>query len=101
MPRKFQSVVSSKSLDEFRLIGAICRSGAQVIPEMKVPKNATIQYVGFPRNRRIMEFAILSFFRKALEISGAKTIDVHFTLPIEAGEGYCELWLSWDGRTRQ
>jgi hypothetical protein len=70
--------------------------GVQIIPEMKGPNSATIQYVGFSRNHRIMGFAILGFFRKALEISGAKKIDVHFTVPIEAGEKFCELALSWD-----
>jgi len=70
--------------------------GVQIIPEMQGPKSATIQYVGFSRNHRIMGFAIIGFFRKALEISGAKKVDVHFTVPIEAGEKFCELALSWD-----
>jgi len=70
--------------------------GVQIIPEMKGPNSARIQYVGFSRNHRIMGFAILGFFRKALEISGAKKVDVHFTVPIEAGEKFCELALLWD-----
>ena len=70
--------------------------GVQIIPEMKGPNGSTIQYVGFSRNHRIMGFVILGFFRKALEISGAKKIDVHFSVPIEAGEKFCELVLSWD-----
>lgn len=70
--------------------------GVQIIPEMKGPSSATIQYVGFSRNHRIMGFAILGFFRKALEISGAKKVDVHFTVPIEAGEKFCELALGWE-----
>ena len=69
--------------------------GVQIIPEMKGPDRATIQCVGFSRNHRIMGFAILGFFRKALEISGAKKVDVHFTVPIEAGEKFCELALTW------
>lgn len=70
--------------------------GVQIIPEMKGPKSATIQYVGFSRNHRIMGFAILGFFRKALEISGAKKAHVHFTVPIEAGQKFCEVALTWD-----
>ena len=70
--------------------------GVQIIPEMKGPNSATIQYVGFSRNHRIMGFVILGFFRKALEISGAKKVDVRFTVPIEAGEKFCELALLWD-----
>ena len=70
--------------------------GVQIIPEMKGPKSATIQYVGFSRNHRIMGFAIIGFFQKALEISGAKKVHVHFTVPIEAGQKFCELALTWD-----
>jgi hypothetical protein len=70
--------------------------GVQIIPEMKGSKSATIQYVGFSRNHRIMGFAIIGFYRKALEISGAKKVDVQFTVPIEAGEKFCELTLRWD-----
>ena len=70
--------------------------GVQIIPEMKGPNAATIQYVGFSRKHRIMGFAILGSFRKALEISGAKKVDVHFTVPIEAGEHFCELALTWN-----
>lgn len=55
--------------------------GVQIIPEMKGPNSATIQYVGFPRGHRIW-FVILGFFRKALEISGAKKVDVHSRFPL-------------------
>ena len=74
--------------------------GVQIIPEMKGPNSATIQYVGFCRNHRIMGFVILGFFRKALEISGAKKVDALFTVPIEAGEKFCELALLWDEEKR-
>jgi len=70
--------------------------GVQIIPEMKGLNGATIQYVGFSREHRIMGFVILGFYRKALEISGAKKLDVHFTVPIEAGEKFCELALRWE-----
>jgi len=70
--------------------------GVQIIPEMKGPNSATIQYVGFSPDHRIMGFVILGFFKKALQISGAKGVDVHFTVPIEAGEKLCELALLWN-----
>jgi len=69
--------------------------GVDIIAEMKGPNSAAIQYVGFTRKHRIIGFAIIGFFRKALEISGAKQIDVRFRVPIEAGEPYCELSLNW------
>lgn len=70
--------------------------GVQIIPEMKGSNAATIQYVGFSPNHRIIGFLILGFFRKALEISGAKKVDVRFTVPIEAGEKFSELALTWN-----
>lgn len=70
--------------------------GVQIIPEMKGSNAATIQYIGFSPSHRIMGFLILGFFWKALEISGAKKVDVHFTVPIEAGEQFSELALTWE-----
>lgn len=70
--------------------------GVQIIPEMKGPNRATIQYVGFSREHRILEFVIIGFFKKALEISGAKKVDACFSVPLEAGEKFCELRLIWD-----
>jgi len=69
--------------------------GVDTIAEMKGPNTAAIQYVGFTREHRIIALVIIGFFRKALEISGAKQIDVRFRVPIEAGEPYCELSLIW------
>jgi hypothetical protein len=69
--------------------------GVEIVPEMQGSKGAAIRYIGFAKEHRIIGFAIIGFFRKALEISGAKNIRVHFRVPIEAGEKYCELALSW------
>ncbi len=69
--------------------------GVEIISEMKGANSAAIQYVGFAPAHRIIGFVIIGFFRKALEISGAKQIEVHFRVPIEAGERYCELALTW------
>jgi hypothetical protein len=38
---------------------------------------------------------IVGFYRKALELSGAKDRQVRVTTPISAGKGYCELELTW------
>jgi len=55
--------------------------GVQIMPEKKGTNSATIQYVGFSRSHRVMGFVIIGFFKKALEISGAKKVDAHFTFP--------------------
>jgi hypothetical protein len=56
---------------------------------------ALIKYTGFETHHRIMGFAIIGFFRKALEISGAKDVVIYFLTPIEEGRGYAELSISW------
>ena len=56
---------------------------------------AMIKYIGFQRQHGIMGFTIIGFFRKALEISGAKNVEASFVTPIEEGKGYAELALSW------
>ncbi|HMD10588.1 MAG TPA: hypothetical protein VKH63_23865 [Candidatus Acidoferrum sp.] len=42
-----------------------------------------------------MGFAIVGFFKKALEISGAKDVAIYFSVPIEEGKGYSELSIAW------
>jgi hypothetical protein len=56
---------------------------------------ASIKYTGFEKQHRIMGFAIIGFFKKALEISGAGNVVIHFVTPIEDGKGYSELSISW------
>jgi hypothetical protein len=56
---------------------------------------ALIKYTGFEKQHRIMGFAIIGFFKKALEISGAQDIAIHFSKPIEEGKEYSELSISW------
>ena len=70
--------------------------GVQIIPEMNGQNSATLQYVGFSKNHRIFQFVIIGFFKKALEISGANQVDARFSVPMEAGEKFCELRLQWN-----
>jgi len=56
---------------------------------------AVVRYSGFEKQHRIMGFAIIGFFKKALEISGAKDVVLRFTVPIEEGKAFSELSISW------
>jgi len=60
------------------------------------PRSATVRYQGFQKQHRIMGFAIIGFFKKALEISGAKNVALHFAVPIDDGKEYAELSISWN-----
>lgn len=65
--------------------------------EVRLPEKgkAFIKYKGFEKQHRIMGFAIIGFFKKALEISGAKDVSIYFATPIEEGKGHSELSIAW------
>ncbi len=65
-----------------------------IIPELQ-DYSATIKYVGFAKHHDIMQFIILGFYRKALEICGAKQVSLNFTVPISEGGAFSELNISW------
>jgi len=79
-------------------IAAVHATYFQGVPiDVQLPGNgkALIKYTGFETQHRIMGFAIVGFFRKALEISGARDVVIYFLTPIEEGRGYAELSISW------
>jgi hypothetical protein len=69
--------------------------GVPIEVEMPAPRSASVRYRGFQKQHRIMGFAIIGFFKKALEISGAKNVTTRFTVPIEAGQEFAELSITW------
>ena len=89
------AVVHSDGRGNFRSATHTLRDALHIDTQARYDDSAAIQYVGFAPQHRIIGFVIIGFFRKALEISGAKQIEVHFRVPIEAGERYCELALTW------
>jgi hypothetical protein len=62
------------------------------------PGKAVVKYTGFAKQHRLIGLIIIGFYRKALEISGAKDVKAGFTTSIEDDKGYCELLLSWRGK---
>jgi hypothetical protein len=70
-------------------------NGVPIHVEMNGAKGATIKYTGFEPQHRLIGYAIIGFFRKALEISGAKNVAAEFTTPIADGKGYAVLSLTW------
>lgn len=69
--------------------------GINIIPELDDSNEAVIKYAGFASRHEIMGYAIIGFFRKALQISGAKQVKVEFSIPISAGADYAELIITW------
>src|SRR5216683_2868778 len=69
--------------------------GVPIEVQLQAHAKATVRYTGFEKQHRIMGFAIIGFFKKALEISGARDVVIHFATPIEEGKPFSELSLSW------
>jgi hypothetical protein len=79
-------------------IAAVHATYFQGVPiEVQIQGNgrALVTYTGFEKQHRIMGFAIVGFFKKALEISGAKDVAIYFSVPIEEGKSYSELSIAW------
>jgi hypothetical protein len=70
-------------------------NGVAIDFKLVSPGNAVIRYTGFEPQHRLIGFTLIGFFRKALELSGAKDRQVRFTTPIEDGKGFAELAVSW------
>jgi hypothetical protein len=69
--------------------------GVQIIPEIEDGPRATIKYIGFEKHHDIMEYLVIGFFLKALEVCGARDISVVFTVPISQGAAFSEVTMTW------
>jgi hypothetical protein len=69
--------------------------GVPIEVQMQGKSRALVKYTGFEKQHRIMGFAIVGFFKKALEISGAKDVAIYFSVPIEEGKEFSELSIAW------
>jgi hypothetical protein len=69
--------------------------GVSVEVEMDSACKATVRYTGFEKQHYLSQYGIIGFFRKALEISGAKNVAAEFTNKISAGTGIADLSLTW------
>jgi hypothetical protein len=72
--------------------------GVDIAVSFPGPDKAILKYTGFAKQHRLIGLTIIGFYRKALEISGAKDVVAKFTTLIEQGMGYCELALTWHGK---
>jgi hypothetical protein len=59
------------------------------------PGRAVLRYTGFDARHRLIGNAIVGFYGKALELSGAKDVRAEFTTPIGDPKGYAELLVTW------
>jgi hypothetical protein len=56
---------------------------------------ATVRHLGFQKNHHLIEFVILGFYRKAMQLCGANSVEAQFTTHIREGGPFAELRLRW------
>jgi hypothetical protein len=69
--------------------------GVSIKIKLDGPDKAIITYTGFEKQHRLIGFGLVGFYKKAIEISGAKNIHTKFLTSIEENKGYCELEITW------
>jgi len=85
-------------LDRISLIHQTYFQGVDVEVKLPSPGKAIVRYTGFAGKHRLIGLSIIGFYRKALQLSGAKEVQATFTVPIDDDKGYCELLLTWSGK---
>ncbi len=57
--------------------------------------DARIRYTGFRKQHRLMEYVIIGFYQKALQICGARGVRVQMSVPMADEARFCELQVTW------
>jgi len=65
-------------------------------PRRVEPHHMTIRYVGFEPEHRLLEFIIVGFYNKALQLCGVKHPQAVFTKASRHKAGYWELDVTWN-----
>jgi hypothetical protein len=69
----FQKILGLLDEERIAAVHATYFHGVPIEVQLQGQGKAMIKYKGFQKHHRIMGFAIIGFFKKALEISGRKT----------------------------
>jgi hypothetical protein len=70
-------------------------NGVSVDFDLPTPGSAIVKYGGFEKHHRLLEYVLTGFYNKALELCGAKNVEVMVTVPIARGVRSCELSMTW------
>ena len=59
------------------------------------PGDACLRYTGFRKQHRLMEYVLIGFYQKALQICGAREVRADMSVPMADGAEFCELHVTW------
>jgi hypothetical protein len=57
---------------------------------------AVVRYTGFTKRHQAMEHVIVSFYRKGLELAGAREVNARVATSLTGGGGVSEIEMSWE-----
>lgn len=58
--------------------------------------HALVRYTGFTKRHGVMEHVIVSFYRKGLELAGARKVHARVATPLARGGGVSEVEINWE-----
>lgn len=70
--------------------------GINIKTEMLDKKKVKATYEGFEKSHRLYEYTILGWWKKAMEMLGAKNVKVELLTSLADGKGHFELTASWE-----
>jgi hypothetical protein len=82
-------------IQKLALIHMAYFSGVVLECKTIAPGRAIIRYTGFHKSHRLIEVAIIAFYKKALELSGAKNVKAEFSTSIALGGESADLVVTW------
>lgn len=54
-----------------------------------------IRYTGFSKQHRLIEYIMIGFYQKALQICGGREVRAEMSVPIADGAEFSELHVTW------
>jgi hypothetical protein len=69
-------------------------SGIGISVELR-PGDACLRYTGFRKQHRLMEYVLIGFYQKALQICGAREVRAEMSVPMADDAEFCELHVTW------
>lgn len=73
-------------------------NGVNIEVTMEGSIKAIIKYIGFSKQHKLFEYSLLGFYKKAMEISGAKNVQIKYLTSMEEDKGFCDLEITWTGK---
>ena len=59
------------------------------------PGDARVRYTGFLKRHHLMQYVMIGFYQKALQICGARDVRAEMSVPMADDAEFCELHVTW------